>query len=171
MSNRSVPYFQVFSNYVLHWIKDHQKLLMNMNSCMKVNGDFIAQFFHSAMQTNDEMMAAKKAAQDCGITNEMQNAIMTIRKQTPIWKDVAEYSKQIKSLGFRVKTCKVEERHYVCKSKFERAGMTVTVSPFMNHVPTEKKLLFATKYVSYLKDPFTIHHKAVIVHAIKIQDC
>lgn len=138
---------------------------------MKMNADFVAQFFHSAMQTNDEMMAAKRAADDCGITNEMQSAIMAIKKAMPIWKDVVAYTKQIRSAGFRVITCKVEERHYVCKSKFERAGMTVTVSPYMNHVPQEKKLLFATKYVSYLKDPYTIHHKAVVVHAIKVQDC
>ena len=142
-----------------------------MNRCMKMDGDFIAQFFHSAMQTNDEMMAAKKAAQDCGITHEMQTAIMAIKKQMPIWKDINAYTKQIRSMGFRVKTCKVQERHYVCRSKFERAGMTVTVSPFMNHVPNDKKLLFATKYVNYLKDPYTIHHKAVVVHAIKTDSC
>lgn len=138
---------------------------------MKQDGDLVIQFFHSPTMSEETMLAAKMAAQDCGIQNEMQTAMMTIRKQMPVWKDMTAYARLIASLGFRIRTCKVEERQYICKSKFERAGMTVTVSPFMNHVHQDKKLLFATKYVSYLKDPYTINHKAVVVHAIKIKDC
>lgn len=161
----------MFSNYVLHWIKDHSKLITNVNKCMKENGDFVAQFFHSAIDSGEEMMAAaKKAAQDCGIMSEIQTAMMSIKKQVPAWKDVSSYGQLITSLGFTVKTCELEERHYICESRFERAGMTITVSPFMDHVPQDKKLLFATKYVSYLKDPYTIHHRAVVIHAIKVRD-
>jgi len=136
---------------------------------MKVNSDLLVQFFHSAQPANNEMMAAKRAAEDCGIVNEMQAAILAVKKMVPIWKDASSYSRLISSLGFVVKTCRVENRQYRCKSKFERAGMTVTVSPFMNHVPQDKKMLFATKYVSYLADPFIIYHKAVVVHAMKIR--
>lgn len=125
------------------------------------------QFFHSAQQTEDEMMAAKKAAQECGIMQEMQMAMMAIKKQTPVWKDETTYAKLISSLGFTVKKCKVVERHTKCSSRFERAGMTLTVSPFLLHVPKDKKLLFATKYVSNLKDPLTIRHNAITIHAIK----
>lgn len=158
---------QVFSNYVWHWIKDHNQLLANVSRCMKSNGDLIVQFFHSPLQTDDEMLAAKKAAQECGVQQEMKTAIMTIKKQMPIWKDMTAYSKLLTSMGFTVKTCSVRERHFSCKSRFERAGMTATVSPFMHHVPKDKRLLFATKYVSNLKDPFTIHHNAVVIHATK----
>ncbi|XP_067946991.1 trans-aconitate 2-methyltransferase-like [Watersipora subatra] len=164
-------YTMVFSNYVLHWIKDHHKLYASINRSMKKDADLVLQFFHSATMSEETMLAARKAAHDCGIQNEMQAAMMAIRKQLPIWKDMAAYKKLISSLGFQVKTCKVEERRYTCETKFERAGMTVTVSPFMNHVPQDKKLLFATKYVNYLEDPYTIHHKAVVVHAVKVSNC
>lgn len=171
MNKKLIYLLQVFSNYVFHWIKDHHKLLTNINNCMKVDGELVVQFFHSASMSEETMMAAKKAAHDCGIQNEMQTAMMSIKKQMPVWKDMTSYSRLITSLGFQVKTCSVQERRYTCKSRFERAGMTVTVSPFMNHVPQDKKLLFATKYVNYLKDPFTINHKAVVVHAVKVENC
>ena len=85
---------------------------------MKKDADLVAQFFHSATMSEETMMAAKKAAHDCGIQNEMQAAMMTIRKQMPVWKDITAYSRLVASLGFRVKTCKVEERQYVCKTRF-----------------------------------------------------
>lgn len=161
---------QVFSNYVWHWIKDHGKLLASVNKSMRMGGSVVTQFFHSPLQTDDEMLAAKKAAQECGIEQEMQAAIMMTKRQMPIWKDPVAYADLVTSVGFNVKMCKVVERHFRCASKFERAGMTVTVSPFMLHVPKEKRLLFATKYVSNLRDPYAIHHKAIIVHATKVRE-
>jgi len=137
---------------------------------MQLSGDMVVQFFHSALQNEDEMRAATKAARECGILKEMQSAIMSRKKQMPVWKDPVEYMNLINSMGFKVKKCEVVDRHFQCDSAFERAGMTVVVSPFMLHVPVEKRLLFATKYVANLKDPFTIHHKAVVVHAIKVKN-
>lgn len=116
------------------------------------------------------MEAARRAAKDCGILEEMQAAFGSIQKNKPVWKDANAYSKLFSSLGFKVKICRVEERKYKCASRFERAGMTATVSPIMNMVPEDKKLLFATKYVQYVEDPYTICHKAVVVHAVKVTD-
>lgn len=165
-TNWSSRFTKVFSNYALHWIKDHRKLMANVARVLAPGGELIAQFFHSTCRNESELAAAKMAAEELGCSALLQQFLGNRRVEQD-WKNPDNYCNLVTSLGLSVRRCAVVERTVQLESRVERAGMALTVNPLVSLLPEHLRARFAVRYTENLRDPYVITHNVVTLHAVK----
>lgn len=173
---------KVFSFTTLHWITDHAKVFQNFNSCLKLNGEVIANFPYEFPRWNkafNGVMEGKWRSYLSDFRTTLINVENIGELNNQSWQTsgdpIKEYKILVEEQGFRVEKIEsVLPGSFLCSmDQLER--MLLSICPQLAMIPEEMHVDFVKDFIAVFNPPVDkdnmVHAddgaKHIFLHAIK----
>ncbi|XP_023236906.1 juvenile hormone acid O-methyltransferase-like [Centruroides sculpturatus] len=136
---------KIFSFYCLHWIKDHRKVLKNIDKLLSTNGECLLVFVAQCPVFElYEIMATLPKWKN--VMNDVENFIPDTQHSL---QPVFDFSKLMKESGLEVLSCETMHMEFTFNSIDILKNCVCAISPFVSRIPEHDK-------ESYISDSLKI---------------
>jgi trans-aconitate methyltransferase len=139
------PFDAIFSNAVLHWVKNHDTMMKSVYHSLKPGGRFVAEF--GGKGNVQQLIAATKTV--------LLNHGYTKQAETQVWRfpGLGEYTNELEQHGFRVTFAVHFDRPTALQDGDEGVAKWIAMfgEQYFEGVPSDKKQLMLKEITALLR--------------------